>query len=363
MKRSPIPPTVVFPAIAVGLLVLAFLYYYFPERIRREDALNRQAFRRLGSVAEMIQGVVSSYGRVLERWANAQGPDTANPDTDKMRGFADQVPDLRYVKVEPRPGVPPAPPGPCPLLLNARSEFGQVLLRFQCGGHSADIPLETLVQRYIQGDPTETFDELLVTDGTGAVLYQTRRTGLHLRSLSGLLTMGAGDKNDKIPPKTVGRRAAGQRHGEDLPGRRRVPAVHLSGAHPPARRRRHSRAGPDHCGPGERIQCPQTGARHTRVRADHGRPDRRPGDLHRLAAAQIPHHARQRTGPARRRTLLLRQQHRHGRAAYRFWRIHLWYRDSDFDDTQRQAGTPGRRHRQQRDAWKPGRRWTPWPRP
>jgi hypothetical protein len=48
MKRTWIPPTVVFPAIAVGLLVLAFLYYYFPERIRREDALNRQAFRQLG---------------------------------------------------------------------------------------------------------------------------------------------------------------------------------------------------------------------------------------------------------------------------------------------------------------------------
>src|SRR5262249_8403999 len=153
MKRSAFPPTFVFPAIAVGLLALAFLYYYFPARIRREEALNRQAFRQLGAVADLIQNAVSNYGGVLERWAKAKNSD--------LEGFDNQVPDLHYVQENTS--------GPQILQVSARSEPGHVLLRFQFGRHRADIPLETVVQRFIKGDPEETFDEFLVADGSGVM--------------------------------------------------------------------------------------------------------------------------------------------------------------------------------------------------
>ncbi len=183
MKRGSIPPTFVFPAIAVGLLALAFLYYYFPARIRREEALNHQAFRQLGTVADLIQNAVSNYGTVLERWAKANS-------TNDLEGFTDQVPDLHYVAVTTDTAEN--------LRVGTHSEPGHVLLWFQYGRHGADIPLETVVQRYIQGDPEETFDEFLVADGSGAVLFQTRRTGLHLRNLSALpgapRAAGGGDK-------------------------------------------------------------------------------------------------------------------------------------------------------------------------
>ncbi len=225
MKRAWIPPTVVFPAIAVGLLVLAFLYYYFPERIRREDALNRQAFRQLGTVSDSIQSVVSSYGAVLERWANAA---RSGDQSGKMTGFADQVPDLRYVSL--RSGLPsekdaakispvarpPAPPSDCALQLTARSEFGQVLLHFQCGEDGAEIAIETLVQRYIKGDPQETFDEFLVADSIGNVLYQTARTGLHLRNLATLLAAKGDDKKTDDKAASAAKPGGGVQQASDV---------------------------------------------------------------------------------------------------------------------------------------------------
>src|SRR5258708_5013583 len=129
VNRGFLSPTFIFPMAAVGLLAVAFVYYYFPARSRREASVNELAFRELGALGDLIQNRIVNYGTVLEQWAKVE--------VASSLGFADQVPDLH-----------PAQAGEYnlkTLSVNTRFDKGHVLLRFQYDKHAADIQLETLV--------------------------------------------------------------------------------------------------------------------------------------------------------------------------------------------------------------------------
>jgi len=186
MPRNRVPPTFTYPAIAVGLLALAFLYYYFPARGHREDALNRRAFRELGTLAGLMQKSILNYGTVLENWARPSAEAKAGSQAAKTElvGFSSQVPDLHYV------AVPSAPAER--LQISLRSGNGQMMLWFQSGPHGAEVPLELVTQRFLRGEIAGMFDEILVADGSGAVLYQTRHTGLQIANVGPLLAQKSG---------------------------------------------------------------------------------------------------------------------------------------------------------------------------
>src|SRR5262245_17166038 len=66
-KSSFLKPTFLFPMGCVGILVIAFLIYYFPVTERQEASLNSRAFRSLGLLGDSFQNRVENYATVFKQ--------------------------------------------------------------------------------------------------------------------------------------------------------------------------------------------------------------------------------------------------------------------------------------------------------
>ena len=190
-KRGVLSPTFIFPMAGIGLLVGAFVYYYFPARAQRE-ALHELAFRELGTLGTLVQDRILIYSTVLGQWAGErQKRNEVKPAEapGSMPGFADQVPDLRYAYVKGSKGTD--------LELSTRSDKGRAVLWLQYGVDAASIPIETVVAGFVKGEADDLFDEILVCDHAGSVLFQTRTTGLQVANL---LSVGNTDSISVVKP-------------------------------------------------------------------------------------------------------------------------------------------------------------------
>jgi len=159
--------------VSLGILLVAFLTYYFPVTTRQEAALNNRAFRNLAAISDILQDRIGAYAVVLEQavkkesiveirqYLNEQVPDLTINDPD---GNSDCNKGDTTVKPQ-------------------RNIDGTFVLRFKCGRWTADLFVERLLTSYIRGAPDRTFDEVVLADDLGKVLYQTRKTGSRINDL------------------------------------------------------------------------------------------------------------------------------------------------------------------------------------
>jgi len=64
-------PMVAFPMIAIGLLAVVFVIYYFPITSLQEATLNKRAFRSLSTVSDGLRNRVVSNASVFEQASNS----------------------------------------------------------------------------------------------------------------------------------------------------------------------------------------------------------------------------------------------------------------------------------------------------
>ena len=176
-------PLFLWPMGAVAVVSSLFLMYYFVIISRNESSLNNRAFRTLGAVSQQFQDVVSNYQWVL-RLVLGQAKATARTKSaqaknDPLTFKTHQVPHLQVnfaktcIKIKTEP-------------LDIVSTPGR--LRFGDDTCHADIALDLDFAPLLTGTPDEVFDEVLLADSEGKVLFQTRKTGLVAASLASLFT-------------------------------------------------------------------------------------------------------------------------------------------------------------------------------
>jgi hypothetical protein len=190
--KSILSYTFFLPMIAAAVLVVAFLVYYFPVASRQEASLNDRAFRTLSATGRQIQIRTGSYKTAVAQVAKRLPPPdkVGKLDEDAARAYlADQVPELT--------------PGKC--LPGTQSELGRVdavasgrgySLRFYYSSQSekkdkqelcpVDLSLRALMAPLLSGVPESLFDEIILADPQGRVLFGTRKTGAVVNDVSGL---------------------------------------------------------------------------------------------------------------------------------------------------------------------------------
>lgn len=168
-------PTFAFPMISVGVLAVAFLVYYFPVTAQQEASLNRRAFRSLAAVSDSIQIRVGALTRAFGQAVKA------------VEGKTDESVDA-YLKVqapdfELRPSRSTDACVPEEVTFGPRLQDARHYLEFRCGGWRARVALEGIVGTYLRGTPEQIFDDVVLLDDQGSVLYQSIRTGSRISRL------------------------------------------------------------------------------------------------------------------------------------------------------------------------------------
>jgi hypothetical protein len=189
-KKSLLSPTFAIPMISVGILFAGFLIYYLLVTSRQAAALNQRAFRSLAAVTDQLESRVSNYAKVLNQASTKAKEGGRQNEENEVRAYLQQnVPELRYRK--PEKGEVQCHTGT--VSVGTRLDNGRFNLEF-CTREDwrADITIDELVAPSLeaapfeQGVPSHIFDEILLTDASGAVLYQTFRTGNRISNLAGL---------------------------------------------------------------------------------------------------------------------------------------------------------------------------------
>jgi hypothetical protein len=178
-KKTPLSkPTFVFPMICAGVLAIAFLIYYFPVTERQEAALNNRAFRSLGLLGDSFQNRALNYATVFKQAMKSKNP------RDLLK---EQAPDLLL-------SGPPADCGADEIKLNPKWTSDGYVLEFSCAGSSktsATVTMDDAFVPFLSGAPDSIFDEILLADEHGTVLYQTLKTGNRFSNLASVALAGA----------------------------------------------------------------------------------------------------------------------------------------------------------------------------
>jgi hypothetical protein len=166
-------PTFLFPMVSLGILLVAFLIYYFPVTARQEAALNSRAFRNLAAISDILQDRIGAYAVVLEQAVKKESL------VEIRKYLNEQVSDLT---INDPVGTKKCDKGDT-AVKPERNIDGTFVLRFTCGRWTADVSVDRLLASYIRGAPDRIFDEVLLADDLGKVLYQTRKTGSRISDL------------------------------------------------------------------------------------------------------------------------------------------------------------------------------------
>src|SRR6185437_11380821 len=177
-KKLILSPRFWLPMAAVLLLAVGFLLYYLLIVQQQDAALDDQAFRILAAISRQISDVTNNYAEVMRR----------SSDSNFKAFVAEQVPGL---EIDDR-----CPEGPSirPLL----AEDGAAL-QFQHGSVCGHINLDAALTPLMNGMPTLTFDEVLLTTSEGRVLYQTHTTAFVAADLSPFLQAEESGSSPKPP--------------------------------------------------------------------------------------------------------------------------------------------------------------------
>lgn len=178
--RSRLSPTVTFPSVSAALLLAAFLIYYFPITARQEASLNDRALRHLAAMSDQLRNEVVTYAGVLEN-VTLREPRGSDRTQAFSSYLAEQVPEMTLVE----PGAGPCDAHSARVTLAVAG--GEYSFEFHCTNSRttwrAHLPLDRVLTPYLRGAPDQLFDEIVVADANGTVLYQTRKTGARITQL------------------------------------------------------------------------------------------------------------------------------------------------------------------------------------
>lgn len=189
--RGSIPPTVTYPLVAVAVMIAVFYGLYVPLTARQEHSFNDLAFRSLASVADQLESRLSNYAAALSQAEQLfikipqSGPDNAqrpNPSSEQRTSWnsyiSDQLRGLRPIECSPD-DLKAGSTETSVLLRRPGTQYEFRIVRVGCAVTSVD----DILQPLLSAVPAEVFDEFLIADAQGQVVFQTKRTGLRVDSL------------------------------------------------------------------------------------------------------------------------------------------------------------------------------------
>jgi hypothetical protein len=173
--------------VSIAVLIVLFLVYYFPVTERQEASLNNRAFRTLAAVSDSLQGRIVTYVGVFERATKKKDlrPGQREQSRKAIEAYLkEQVPGLTLRQPDGDIGCDPDQQDEKgSARARAKLVNASYALEFRCGSWFSDVPIERMLAPYLQGAPSELFDEIVLADAEGTVLYQTLKTGNLISSL------------------------------------------------------------------------------------------------------------------------------------------------------------------------------------
>ena len=133
----------------------------------------------MAAISAQLRDQVSNYAQVMQR----------APEPNFRAFVAEQVPDLKLEDNCPKTG---------PSIRPIVREDGDAL-QFVVGGACAHVRLDTAVAPLLSGTSRQMFDEMLITNFKGRVLYQTQTAGVLANDLSPFLQAAQGGSQPKSP--------------------------------------------------------------------------------------------------------------------------------------------------------------------
>ena len=193
---------------AVIFLLICFAIYYFAIIVRQEASVDDRAFRTLAATGTQIKDAVGTYSIVFagatrqKRQQQGDSPNETDRPSHLFDFLATQAPKLEDVQQ-----CTPAADAKNPKTGLAASDAevtaaisfqpGGYSLQLASGGTCAYVTFENLVVPLIAQTPSLIFDDIVVADDYGRVLYQTERSGVVADSLFSLdLPPGTSDATD-----------------------------------------------------------------------------------------------------------------------------------------------------------------------
>lgn len=200
-------PRFKYPALAVLILAGVFLVYYLPATHRNQALLIDRSFRILASIADQVRSRIDIYSSIIGQTGKIKEP------KDRVAYLPEQVPDLEYVDC---PATPAAAKDPVPeytsVARRSKPESFDLLIRYHAG-QAAPAKNQADSCAVAQFDhlmaplvPAGEFDELILADEDGTVLFATARSGMRVTNIASLFaepnagTAAAGSAQDATAP-------------------------------------------------------------------------------------------------------------------------------------------------------------------
>jgi hypothetical protein len=190
------------PLIAIAVLIAIFLAYYYVVIERREASANDQAFRALAAMKVKLADLVNTYSIVFQRATReyarpGKGQNRAAANTDSEDKRAPKILDFltaqgsKLADVNSCASSPDAVPiiqAKRPVTANAVPSSNGYSVELASDGWCAHISIEDALLPLITESAAKNFDDIILADSSGAVLYQTQRSGIVADNLSFLRT-------------------------------------------------------------------------------------------------------------------------------------------------------------------------------
>jgi len=195
LKKPFISPRFVAPLAAVAALIVIFLIYYFVGITEQEASADDRAFRSLAAVSTQFGDLVNTYSTVFQGAVDKDNARHEKRNTGEGKGnsrAANQSPQILSSLAA--QGSKLADVDDCSSSPNAEvlrsSNGGKIVtasavprptgysLEFASNGWCAHVLIENALLPLITEIPSQIFDDVVLADASGTVLYQTQRSGV-----------------------------------------------------------------------------------------------------------------------------------------------------------------------------------------
>jgi hypothetical protein len=175
--------------LAVLILGAVFLFYYFPVTAGQEVTLNDRAFRSLAVLGDQLNQSIGGYASAL-RYAAEQIHESQLPDF-----LRNQVPGLAYRSCNGLDATLSDMKFDLSLSIGLLDQRNYLKYRYRKAQKGSEVcavaSLDNTLAPFLSGMPEGLFDEVLVADSEGQVLFQENKAGIRVSNLAPLFSENA----------------------------------------------------------------------------------------------------------------------------------------------------------------------------
>jgi hypothetical protein len=212
-KRPFISSRFVAPLGAVATLLVIFLIYYFVGITEQEASVDDRAFRSLAAISNQFKDLINTYATAFQGAAEKEsgpiekeksgkggfGTDSQAPQIlSSLAAQGSNLSDVDVCSSSPEGEFLRSPKAPKNVTANVVARSFGYSVELASNGWCGHEPIENALLPLITELPGQIFDDIVLADSSGTVLYQTRRSGVITDNLS-LLPFQFPEKGSTAP--------------------------------------------------------------------------------------------------------------------------------------------------------------------